>query len=184
MPKEHSWEDLVLMIGKKKSAIAKQSGDNFSQATTHSLGQVYSTISPNQLPIPENFDSPVSEWDLEYFRTRFRNRVYSSVLGTYQSAFDEGRITKAALARRLKKDPAQITRLFAGSSNWTLDTVSDLLIAIGAELEPEIIFICERGKSNYSHPAIDELADVEYSQTETNRQMPKIRLSKLNEVAA
>jgi hypothetical protein len=72
----------------------------------------------------------LSAGDLAYFRARQSNRVYESVF----KAFVGAEITKADLARRLKKKPEQITRWLSGPGNWTLDTVSDLLLALGSEM--------------------------------------------------
>ena len=48
-----------------------------------------------------------------------------------------GVLSRADLARRLNKDPAQISRWLAMPTNWTLDTVSDLALAV---LDGEIEF--------------------------------------------
>jgi hypothetical protein len=72
----------------------------------------------------------LSAGDLAYFRERQSNRVYEAVF----KAFVGTGITKADLARRLKKKPEQLTRWLSGPGNWTLDTVSDLLLALGSEM--------------------------------------------------
>jgi len=72
----------------------------------------------------------LSAGDLAYFRQRQSNRVYEAVF----KAFVGTGITKADLARKLKKKPEQITRWLSGPGNWTLDTVSDLLLALGSEM--------------------------------------------------
>jgi hypothetical protein len=72
----------------------------------------------------------LSAGDLAYFRERQSNRVYEAVF----KAFVGAGITKADLARKLKKKPEQITRWLSGPGNWTLDTVSDLLLALGSEM--------------------------------------------------
>jgi hypothetical protein len=46
----------------------------------------------------------------------------------------EDKITKAELARRIGRKPEQITRWLGSSGNWTLDTISDLLLGMGLEL--------------------------------------------------
>lgn len=69
---------------------------------------------------------------LAYFRARNRNRLYDLVL----EAFGESGLTQAELARRLGKRPEVVCRLLGAPGNWTLDTVSDLLFAIGG-YEPD-----------------------------------------------
>jgi DNA-binding phage protein len=72
----------------------------------------------------------LSAGDLAYFRERQSNRVYEAVF----KAFVNAGIMKADLARKLKRKPEQITRWLSGPGNWTLDTVSDLLLALGSEM--------------------------------------------------
>lgn len=63
---------------------------------------------------------------LAYFRGRNRNRAHALVL----EALVETGISQAEIARRLGKQPAVISRLIGAPGNWTLDTVSDLLLAL------------------------------------------------------
>ena len=46
--------------------------------------------------------------------------------------------TRADLARRLGKRPEQVTRWLAGPGNLKIDTLSDLLLAMGHELVIEV----------------------------------------------
>jgi transcriptional regulator with XRE-family HTH domain len=49
--------------------------------------------------------------------------------------FKKSGLSQAVLARRLDKEPAQLSRLLSGPGNLTVDTISDLLFAInGTEL--------------------------------------------------
>lgn len=77
----------------------------------------------------------ISMDDLYYYRQRHRNRVFSAVVSLFSKLVETKGLTKRELALRLGKEPAQITRWFSGPSNWTLDTVSDLLLAMGGELD-------------------------------------------------
>jgi len=52
-------------------------------------------------------------------------------------------LTKSSIADRLGKDRSQISRWFSGPGNWGLDTVSDLLLAMGAEMDHEIVSLNE-----------------------------------------
>jgi hypothetical protein len=71
-----------------------------------------------------------------YFHARLRNRIYSFVLKKFTEKEKSEGLTKAELARRIGRKPEIITRLLGAPGNWTLETVSDLLLGIaGEELE-------------------------------------------------
>ena len=68
-------------------------------------------------------------------------------------AYVESGISKATLAKRLGKDPAQITRLLGASGNWTLDTCAELLFAIrGSTLRFQEFWPLEGHASNACSP--------------------------------
>ena len=71
-----------------------------------------------------------------YFRARIKNRLHQLILSEFIKKEELEGFTRAALAKRIHKRPEQITRLLGAPGNWTLDTVSDLLLAMGYELEP------------------------------------------------
>jgi plasmid maintenance system antidote protein VapI len=70
-----------------------------------------------------------------YFRRRFRLRVYEAVFGAFHTAET---MSKADLARRIGRRPEVISRLLGAPGNLTLDTASDLLLAMGAELRVSV----------------------------------------------
>lgn len=80
----------------------------------------------------------VNPKDVYYFRQRQKNKVFQSVIAYFAKLAEHEGLTKKDLAERLQKDPAQITRWFSGPSNWTLDTISDLLLAMDAEMQYSI----------------------------------------------
>lgn len=87
---------------------------------------------------------------LGYFRARNKHNAYALVIRELQKSG----ITKAELARRLGKEPAQITRYLSGPGNWTLDTLSDLLFAIsGAEDKHTISYPLREAPRNDTRPA-------------------------------
>ena len=51
------------------------------------------------------------------------------------------------MARRIHKRPEQITRLLGAPGNWTLDTVSDLLLGMGFEPELSAVAIANAADS-------------------------------------
>ncbi len=62
-----------------------------------------------------------------YFRSRNRNRIYDLVLGE----FVRSGISQADLAQRMGRTPEVVCRWLGTPGNWTVDTISDLLFAIG-----------------------------------------------------
>lgn len=67
-----------------------------------------------------------------YFQSRLRNRLYTLVISSFRAAEGKG-LTRAKLARRMGKRPEIVTRLLSAPGNWTLDTVSDLLLSCSGE---------------------------------------------------
>jgi hypothetical protein len=78
---------------------------------------------------------------LGYFRARLKNRLHQLVL----AEFERAGCSKASIAKRIDKRPEQITRLLGAPGNWTLDTVSDLLLAMQCELDVTLARFNERG---------------------------------------
>jgi hypothetical protein len=93
------------------------------------------TTSPTPFPsgILEKGTIPVGK--IAYFRERLRNRLHEVVFLEFLRQQDAYGLTKAELARRIGKPPERITRLLAAPGNWTLDTVSDLLLGMASELD-------------------------------------------------
>lgn len=85
--------------------------------------------------------STVDLFDLHYFRQRQRNNFYDAVISRFVALAKTEGLTKKQLAQRLGKSPAQITKLLKGSTNMQMDTISDLLLAMGAEIRPEVVSI-------------------------------------------
>ncbi len=81
--------------------------------------------------------------DIFFFRQRLKNKIFQSVLSHFADLAKEKNLAKKDIANLLNKDPSQITRWFAGPNNWTLDTISDLLLAMDAELKHEIVSLHE-----------------------------------------
>lgn len=77
---------------------------------------------------------PLTARHLGYFRGSLRNNLYAEILKLF-AAKSKTNFTRADLARRLNRRPEQITRWFSGPGNLRLDTLSDLLLAMGHELE-------------------------------------------------
>jgi hypothetical protein len=102
--------------------------------------------------IATNWDEPIPERELFYHRERLRNRIFDCVIKALAERAAKGVATRAAIARRLAKDPGQLSRWFSGPSNWTIDTISDLMLALNAELVIEHRLYEDLVIPNYRHP--------------------------------
>ena len=83
---------------------------------------------------------------LSYFRERFRDRLYDLVMEEFLKQDAESGLTRAEVARRIGRRPEQISRWFGAPGNWTLETVSDLLLAV-AQSEPDVTLLPLKGRA-------------------------------------
>jgi len=95
---------------------------------------------------------PISRRDRAYYRRRQQNRIHAALAEFFAEEAAAGRITKKQLADLLEKSPAQITRWLTEPSNYESDTISDLLLGMGAEMDHRIVRFSDRAKQNYLHP--------------------------------
>lgn len=106
--------------------------------------------------------------DIFYYRRRLKNRIFARLSSFFAEEANRTGLTKRDLALRLDKDPAQITRWLSGPSNLTLDTLSDLLLAMDAEADPPVIArFSERAAPNYVHPLIEFVTGIRISADST-----------------
>ncbi|MDX0911906.1 hypothetical protein GOE02_21545 [Sinorhizobium medicae] len=86
---------------------------------------------------------------LAYVSEAAREQLYDLVVRT---CIETG-VTKAVLAKRLGKDPAQISRLLGAPGNWTIDTCAELLFAInGSMLDAQAYLPTRKAISNRRTP--------------------------------
>jgi hypothetical protein len=107
-----------------------------------------------------------------YFHARLTNRIYAFILDKFLEKERSEKLTKAELARRIGRKPETITRLLGAPGNWTLETISDLLLGIaGEELEPASSSLLNRPHRNIN---VAELMNHIQQTKQVQGQLPPI----------
>jgi len=94
---------------------------------------------------------PLAKREIFYYRQRQKNRVFADICAFFAEEAAKGNINKRKLAEKINCDPALITRWLSAPSNLTLDTISDLLLALGAEMDHRIVRFADRCAPNAAH---------------------------------
>jgi transcriptional regulator with XRE-family HTH domain len=113
----------------------------------------------------------VSDRDIFYYRQRSKNRLFEALTSFFAEEAERRGITKRDIAECLRRDPALITRWLTAPSNLTLDTISDLLLSLGAEMDYVVAKFEDRPQPNEMHPLIARLRPV--VTVEHNKEQPK-----------
>lgn len=82
--------------------------------------------------------------DRAFYRRRQQNRVHAALAAFFVEEAQAGRMTKKKLAELIEKDPAQITRWLTEPGNLEIDTISDILLAMGAEMDHRVVRFSDR----------------------------------------
>jgi hypothetical protein len=85
-------------------------------------------------------------YELDLYAARNRERAYEAVVTAIEDATPS--VTKKEIAEAIGRKPPQISMMLSGPSNWTLDTVSDLLRPVHATMEYKVVYDADRPKSN------------------------------------
>jgi hypothetical protein len=117
----------------------------------------------------DSHDKPISAADLGYERERLRNHIHQDVLRLFDDVAQKHGINRAIMARRLRKTPSQITRWLGAPGNWTVDTISDLMLAMG--LDPLVLFQSRPvdAPSNHVHRLAARFASLDAKTSEPPR---------------
>ncbi|HEY8581196.1 MAG TPA: helix-turn-helix transcriptional regulator [Beijerinckiaceae bacterium] len=89
--------------------------------------------------------------DRHYFQQRQRNRIYEAVVRAVEDHCARTGDRRKDIAARIGKSQASLSRLLSGPANWSLDTISDLLFAIRAELDVSVAPLDDRPTANRFH---------------------------------
>ena len=92
---------------------------------------------------------------MAYLEGLAQNQAHNAVLEVLQKLSGEGKVTRASIARKLGKDPAQITRWLSSPGNWTLQTMALLLAAMGHVPKIDSQPVSQQATTNYFHPAVE-----------------------------
>ncbi len=84
-----------------------------------------------------------SNYEALVFSQRHRNVVYEEVVAALEHAAKKQGITRSDIAKKLGFTKSHISQLLSGPGNWTLDTVSNLLFAVDAELQCRAVFFAD-----------------------------------------
>ena len=98
--------------------------------------------------------------DVAYHKQREKNLVFTQLIAFLAEEMERRGITKKDIAAAISKDPSQITRMFAGPSNFELDTLTEILLPFDARMEHRIVRFQDLQKPNFAHPAIASFIGV------------------------
>ncbi len=91
-----------------------------------------------------------------YFQQRQRNRLYEIVVRAVERAAARG-IRKRDIALKIGTSPSQISHFLSGPANWTIDSVSDVLFAIDAELDLNVVRFSDRQRSGNRYHILNDV---------------------------
>ena len=96
----------------------------------------------------------VSDRDIFYYRQRSKNRLFEAITAFFAQEAECRDLTQRDIAECLRRDPAQISRWLSSPSNLTAESVSDLLLSLGAEMDYSVAKFDNRRLHNDMHPLI------------------------------
>ena len=116
-----------------------------------------------------------------YFQQRNQNRIYEIMVKFIETYCVTNQVRKRDLAQAIGVSPSQLSHWLAGPANWTIDTVSDLLFAVSAEMDYAITPFSERVRANYFHPLVNESQSKMPATQDVNAVQQKYSISNQSE---
>lgn len=132
------------------------------------------TISLKPLSFYAESKEPLNSAEKAYFRAKMKRKVHGLLLKRFSAMSEDDRALRSLIADRIGVHRSQVTRWLASPNNLTLDTLSDLLLAMNREMTPVEAEIGVTSTSNYTHPT--STLDVE-----NETQFPKSPSGKTDE---
>jgi hypothetical protein len=130
---------------------ARQNGESFFPHTNLNAGETsMTTYQTTWSIIDTSADDEIDIGQLAYFRQRFRNEIHQAVLKRFIELVDYHGFTQARLAKKLGKKPSQISRWLAAPGNWTMDSISDVLLAMNSEPTSEVRCLDNLPRQNFT----------------------------------
>lgn len=78
---------------------------------------------------------PISVRTRAYYRRRLKNRIHRLILAAFREQQKRTGLNQKQLAQRIDKDPSKVNQWLGISNNLTLETISDLLLGLGVDLD-------------------------------------------------
>jgi len=100
---------------------------------------------------------PISAKTRAFYRRRVRNLFHRLVLRAFREQEKKTGLTQKQLAERIDSSPAQINRWLGMPNNWTLNTISDLMLGMAVDLDdPSYTSIADLVAQNASTEFVPE----------------------------
>jgi hypothetical protein len=115
-----------------------------------------------------------------YFQQRFQQQVFARLASAFAARAEEFSVTKSGIACLIDKDKAQVNRLLSHPTNLTLDTLSELALALNYEPTVFLEDLSVPANHNLCHPAYAGIESALDMRVEFLSAMPtaaKIRVS-------
>ena len=103
---------------------------------------------------------PISSRTREFQHRRFQNRIYRFLSQIFKEQQKKG-LTKKELAERIDSRPEQINRWLSVPSNLTINTICDLLVGMGMDLDDPSATSLEDLAHETEQPALAAVASVD-----------------------